>query len=204
MLQDVVARNRFSDVMILESVIRFMFDTIGNLLSTKKISDTMTSAGRKISTHTVESYIHALVNSFILYQAKRYDVKGKHYLKTLEKYYIPDSGLRFYLLGNKGGDSGHILENVVYLELLRRGYDVYVGKVGLSEVDFIAMKQGEIIYYQVALTVRDKNTLERELSPLMSISDHYPKFLLIMDNDLPADYKGIKKINALNFLIEKS
>ncbi|MCK5157141.1 MAG: ATP-binding protein [Spirochaetales bacterium] len=201
-LKDVMARNHFSDVMMLESVTHFMFDTIGNLLSTKKIADTMTSAGRKISTHTVESYITALINSFILHRAKRYDVKGKQYLKTLDKYYLSDIGLRFYLLGNKGGDVGHILENVVYLELIRRDYDVYVGKVGSSEVDFIAMKQGGITYYQVALTVREKETLERELAPLMSIPDHYTKVLITLDDDPAADYKGIRQINALDFLME--
>ena len=201
-LKDIVARNHISDVMMLESVIRFMFDTIGNLLSTKKIADTMTSAGRKISTHTVESYISALINSFILHRAKRYDVKGKQYLKTLDKYYLSDIGLRFYLLGNKGGDTGHILENVVYLELVRRDYNVYVGKVGLSEVDFIAMKHGGISYYQVALTVREKETLERELAPLISISDHYPKYLITLDNDPDAEYNGIRQINVLDFLME--
>ncbi len=163
----------------------------------------MTSQGRKISTHTIESYINGLVNSFIIYKVSRYDVKGKQYLKTLVKYYISDIGLRFYLLGNKGGDAGHILENIVYLELLRRGYDVYVGKSGTAEIDFIAIKTGSISYYQVALTVRDSKTLERELAPLLLLTDHYPKFLITMDDDPETDYQGIKQRNALDFLLKK-
>lgn len=200
-LKDVVARKKITDVMMLESVIRFMFDNVGNLCSTKKISDTLTSYGRKTSTHTVESYLSALKDSFILYQADRYDVKGKQYLKTLEKFYVVDIGLRNYLLGNKGADVGHLLENVIYLELLRRGYDVYVGKVGDLEVDFIAIHQNGLEYYQVAATVRDQKTLERELLPLQNIEDHYRKVLLTLDDDPPADYNGIQKLNALDFLL---
>ena len=201
-LKDVVARKKVSDVMMLESVIRFIFDNIGNLLSTKKIADTMTSDGRKISTHTVESYISALIDSFIIYRAKRYDVKGKQFLKTNDKYYICDIGLRYYLLGSKGTDVGHVLENVIYLELLRRGFDVYVGKVDNLEVDFIAIKQGMPQYYQVAATVREKETLERELKPLESIADHYPKYLLTLDDDPPADHNGIQQINVIDFLLK--
>lgn len=200
-LKDIVARKKVSDAMMLESVIRFMFDNIGNLLSTKKISDTMTSDGRKISNHTVESYISALIDSFILYRAKRYDIKGKQHLKTNDKYYLVDIGLRYYLLGNRNTDVGHILENVIYLELIRRGYDVYVGKIDNSEVDFIAMKQDITEYYQVAATVRSKETLERELKPLDSIPDHYPKYLITLDDDPPADYNGIRQINAIDFLM---
>ncbi|MDR3586624.1 MAG: ATP-binding protein [Desulfosporosinus sp.] len=201
LLKDVVSRKRISDVMLLESVIRFLFDNIGNRWSTKKISDTMTSNGRKISTHTVESYLSALIDSYIIYQAKRYDVKGKQILKTQEKYYIVDIGLRYYLLGNKGADMGHILENVVYLELLRRGYEVSIGKVDDMEVDFIASNNDGIEYYQVAATVRDADTLDRELKPLKKIADHFPKYLLTLDDDPPTSYNGIRQINALDFLL---
>ncbi|MDR3585580.1 MAG: ATP-binding protein [Desulfosporosinus sp.] len=201
LLKDVVSRKRISDVMLLESVIRFLFDNIGNRWSTKKISDTMTSNGRKISTHTVESYLSALIDSYIIYQAKRYDVKGKQILKTQEKYYIVDIGLRYYLLGNKGADMGHILENVVYLELLRRGYEVSIGKVDDMEVDFIASNNVGIEYYQVAATVRDADTLARELKPLKKIADHFPKYLLTLDDDPPAFHNGIRQINALDFLL---
>ncbi|KJR45502.1 ATPase component BioM of energizing module of biotin ECF transporter [Desulfosporosinus sp. I2] len=201
LLKDVVSRKRISDVMLLESVIRFLFDNIGNRWSTKKISDTMTSDGRKISTHTVETYLSALIDSYIIYHAKRYDVKGKQILKTQEKYYIVDIGLRYYLLGNKGADMGHILENVVYLELLRRGYEVSIGKVDDMEVDFIASNNDGIEYYQVAATVRDVDTLDRELKPLKKIADHFPKYLLTLDDDPPTSHNGIRQINALDFLL---
>ena len=199
-LKDVVARKNISDVMMLESLIRFMFDNIGNLCSTKKISDSMTSAGRKISTHTVENYISALVDSFILYRARRFDVKGKQYLKTGEKYYVVDIGLRYFLLGNKGVDIGHILENVVYLELLRRGFEVFVGKVGTYEVDFIALNENGVQYFQVSASVRNKETLLNELRGLEKISDHNPKYLITLDDDPSVSYNGIRQINILDFL----
>ena len=172
-------------------------------MSTKKIADTMTSEGRKIDVKTVEKYISALMESFIIYQAKRYNVKGKQYLKTHEKYYVVDVGMRYMLLGSSSTDVGHILENVVYLELLRRGYDVYVGKVDDYEVDFVAMEQKKITYFQVAATVRDEATLNRELTPLQKISDHYPKIILTLDDDPEADYDGIRRINVLDWLVEK-
>lgn len=201
-LQDIVARKKVSDVSVLESVIRFMFDNIGNLCSPKKIADTLTSAGRKISVHTVEGYLGALTDSLILYKVGRYDVKGKQYLKTLEKYYLVDIGLRYYLLGSKNTDMGHILENIIYLELLRRGYEVHIGKVGNAEVDFIAIGEEGTEYYQVALTLRDESTLAREIAPLDSISDHNPKYLLTLDDDLPTNHNGIRQINALDWLLK--
>ncbi len=201
-LKDIIARNRISDVMMLESVIRFLFHNIGNISSIKKISDTMTSSGRKISTHTVESYIKSLMDSYIVYQVKRFDIKGKQYLKTMEKYYVVDIGLRYFLLGSKAVDTGHVLENIIYLELRRRGYDVYIGKVDNLEVDFIARNNEGIQYFQVAATVRDESTLKRELQPLKKIKDDYPKLLLTLDDDPEADYNGIRKKNALKFLLE--
>lgn len=200
-VKDVASRKRFPDTMMLESVARFVFDNIGNPLSTKKIADTMTSYGRKIDVKTVEKYLDALMESFIVYQAKRYNVNGKQYLKTLEKYYVVDIGMRYMLLGSRSADVGHILENVVYLELLRRGYRVYVGKVDELEVDFVAMEPKKIIYFQVAATVRDEATLKRELTPLEKINDHYQKFLLTLDDDPEADYNGIRRINALDWLM---
>lgn len=201
MLKDIISRKKVSDVMMLESVIRFMFDNIGNLMSTKKISDTMTSDGRKVDVKTIEKYIYSLMESFIIYQAKRYDIKGKNYLKTLDKYYVVDIGLKYLLLGSKNSDIGHILENVIYLELIRRGYQVYVGKVESEEVDFVAINRKGTIYYQVSATVRDPATLTRELRPLQKISDHYPKYILTLDEDPEADYDGIRRINALDFLL---
>jgi len=201
-LKDVMARKKIADAMMLEDVIRFMFDNIGNLFSTKKISDTMTSTGRKISTHTIESYLSALTDSFILYGCSRFDVKGRQYLKTGGKYYLADIGLRWYLLGNKGIDQGFVLENLVYLELLRRGFSVYVGKAGAGEIDFVAIKGDDCTYYQVSLTVRDVTVLERELLPLQQLRDHYPKYLLALDDDPPASYDGIRRINLIDWLLE--
>lgn len=200
-VKDVASRKKINDTMMLESVTRFVFDNIGNSLSTKKIADTMTSDGRKIDVKTVEKYIEALKESYIIYQAKRYNVKGKQYLKTLEKYYVVDIGMRYMLLGSRSTDVGHILENVIYLELIRRGYEVYVGKVDDTEVDFVATYLGRTVYFQVAATVRDELTLKRELTPLQKINDHYPKFILTLDEDPEADYDGIRRINALDWLL---
>lgn len=203
LLKDIVARYKITDVMMLESVVRFVFDNIGNRLSSAKIANTMTSEGRKIDTKTVEKYLQALTDSLMIYQAKRYNIKGKQYLKTLNKYYAVDMGLRYMLLGKRSVDVGHILENVVYLELIRRGYNVYVGQVEDAEVDFVAMNEDGMSYFQVSASVRDEKTLERELSSLRKISDNYPKILLTLDDDPAADYNGIKRINALDWLLKK-
>lgn len=201
-LNDIVQRNKIADVSMLKSVILFMFDNIGNTTSIKKIADTMTSMNRKISNHTVENYLSSMTASLLMYKASRYDVKGKQYLQLLDKYYLADIGLRYYLLGSNNVDKGHILENVVYLELLRRGYEVYVGKVGDLEVDFVAKDiNGNISYFQVAETVIDDNVLKRELSSLENISDHNPKYLLTMDEDIPTSYNGIQKRNVLEWLL---
>lgn len=200
-VKDIATRKKISDISMLESVTRFMFDNIGNSLSMKKIADTMTSYGRKIDVKTIEKFISGLTESFVLYKANRYNVKGKQYLKTLEKYYVVDIGLRYVLLGSRSTDIGHILENVVYLELLRRGYEVYVGKVDDTEVDFVAINNKKTVYFQVSSTVRDSKTLERELRPLQNINDHYPKFILTLDEDPEVDYDGIRKVNALDWLL---
>lgn len=202
-VKDLAARKKIPDVMMLESVARFIFDNIGSSLSTKRIADTMTSSGRKIDVKTVERYVDALMESFIVYQAKRYNIKGKQYLKTLEKYYVVDIGLRRLLLGSRSTDVGHILENVVYLELIRRGYEVYVGKAEELEVDFVAVDRRRTTYFQVAASVRDEQTLRRELSSLQKINDHYPKYILTLDEDPEADYEGIRRVNALEWLVGK-
>ena len=202
-LKDIVQRNKIADILMLKSVLRFLLDNIGNQLSSKKIADTLTSNGRKIDSKTVEKYINALMESYVIYQATRYNIKGKEHLKTLEKYYVVDIGLRYSLLGYGSTDIGRILENIVYLELIRRGFDVYIGKVNELEVDFVAMDGQKTIYYQVAATVRDENTLKRELSSLEKISDHYPKVILTLDEDPEADYNGIRRINVLEWLMEK-
>lgn len=203
LIKDIVERYKISDIMLLESVVRFVFDNIGNQLSVSKIANTIKSDGRNISTKTVDKYLQALVDSMMIYQANRYNIKGKQYLKTLEKYYVVDIGLRYALLGKRGYDVGHILENVIYLELIRRGYDVYIGQVGELEVDFVAMNDNGSEYFQVSASVRDEKTLERELKSLQKINDNYPKYILTLDDDPVCDYDGIKKINALDWLLKK-
>lgn len=200
-LKDIVARRGFTDVMMLQSVIRFVYDNIGNILSTKKIADTMTSDGRKIDVKTVERYLQALLDCFVVYKAKRYDIKGKQFLRTLDKYYAVDLGIRNFLFGSRHRDMGHELENIVYLELVRRGYDVYIGKYDTLEVDFVAISDMGPIYFQVSETVREKSTLARELSPLKHIDDSYTKILLTMDIDPPIDHNGIRQINVVDWLL---
>lgn len=202
-LNDIVERKKISDPSMLKSVIRFLFDNIGNTCSAKRISDAMTSAGRKVSNHTVENYIDGITDSLLMYRVSRYDIKGKEHLQLLEKYYLSDVGLRYYLLGTANADMGHILENVVYLELVRRDLQVYVGRLGSSEIDFVTQDyEGNTEYYQVAWTIRDEKTLKRELEPLDCIPDHNPKYLLTMDNDAPVSYNGIRQRYVLDWLLE--
>ena len=203
-LKDVVGRNKITDTMMLQSIVRFLADNIGNLSVIKRISDTLTSLGRKTTSHTVESYISVLLDSYIFYSVPRYDAKGKQLLKTGMKVYLADVGLRRVICGAKGGDMGQILENIVYLELLRRGGEIYVGKMGESEIDFIVISQGQKTYYQVALTVRDEQTLQRELEPLLALPDSFPKYLITLDNDPVCFHEGIKQIYALDWLTGKS
>ena len=203
LIKDIATRKNISDTGMLRSVTEFMFSSVGNILSIKKIADTLTSSGRSISVHTVESYLDALVDSFIFNKVSRYDIKGKQYLQSGEKYYATDVTMRYTLLGRKNIDLGHILENIVYLELIRRGYRVFIGKTGDKEVDFVAENSKGITYFQVVYTVRDEKTLERELKALESINDHYPKYILTMDVDPEVDYNGIRKINVLDWLLDK-
>ena len=201
LLKDIVERKRIADVPLLEGIIRFLADNIGNVVSVKKISDSLTSDGRKTTAMTVDGYVQALKDAFILYEANRYDVKGKQYLRSLEKYYLVDIGLRSLLLGERVRDVGRILENIVYLELLRRGYRVSVGKVDTLEVDFVAESGDERIYYQVSASVLDPATYDREFRPLKRIHDNYPKYVLSMD-DLPMGEDGIRQMNIIDFLLE--
>ena len=202
-LKDIVTRIKISDVSILESIVKFMFDNVGNSTSAKKISDTLTSYGRKITTPTVEKYLSALVNSFILHKVNRYDISGKQHLKTAEKYYVTDLGLQRFLLNKNKLNLGHNIENIVFLELIRRGYKVYIGKIGSLEVDFIAEGFGYTNYYQVAQTVKDEETLSRELKPLNSIKDHNPKYLLTNDLTPETSHNGIRQINVIDWLLNK-
>ncbi|MDD4396947.1 MAG: ATP-binding protein, partial [Sphaerochaetaceae bacterium] len=202
-LKDIITRFKIADSKMLESIIRFLFSIIGSPFSGKKIADYLTSAGRKADPKTIEKYISALQESQIIYEARRFDVKGKQQLKLQEKYYVVDIGMRAMLLGQKSFDVGHILENVIYLELLRRGYEVFVGKVEETEIDFVAQNNFGNTYIQVTATVRDENTLARELRPLQAISDSYPKLILTLDDDPDADYEGIRRINALDWIMQE-
>ncbi len=201
LLKDIVQRRKIPDPLMLDSVAKFLFDSIGSELSTRRIAGSLTSDGRKSDSRTIERYLDALLESFLIYKAERYDVKGKMLLKTLEKYYVVDTGLRRHLISGRSQDVGHVLENVVFLELLRRGYKVRIGKVGPLEVDFVAENSDGTEYYQIAATVRDTETLRRELAPLQKIHDHYPKFLLTLDEDPSDDFDGIRKLNALDWLL---
>ena len=200
-MKDVIQRNHVRDAALLESVLKFIATNIGSIVSTKKISDYLTSSGRKTTSDTIDNYLKMLENAFIIYRANRYDLKGKLFLKTLEKYYIVDIGIRNQLTGLRNTDYGHVLENIIYLELLRRGYDIAIGKVGSFEVDFVATKSNIKTYYQVSASIIDKETRKRELRPLQSISDHYAKVILTMDNTIYSDFEGIKIINILDFLL---
>lgn len=199
-LKDIQQRKKISDTILLEKVVKFALVHTGNLLSPKKISDTFVSSGRKTAPLTVENCLTALCESFLFYKLNRYDIKGKETLKTLEKYYAVDMGLKFFMLGARGGDEGHILENVVFIELKRRGYELFVGKFDDLEVDFVAVKDGKTNYVQVSLTVRDEETLKRELKPFYAIKDAFPKILITMDNAPVIYHDGIKQLFALDFL----
>ena len=202
--KDIMIRNNISNKLLLESILKFIFDSVGSPVSIKKISDTLTSKGMTTNHHTVENYITAFLESFLIYKAERFDVKGKNLLARNYKFYAVDPGLRSYLLGKKtDSDMGHILENIVYLELLRRGYRVYVGKVDDLEVDFVAENRDGLKYYQVALTVRDEKVLKRVLNSLQNTGNYHPKTLLTVDMDLEADYDGITKVNVVDWLLKE-
>ncbi len=165
-------------------------------------SDYLTSTGRKTTSDTIDNYLRMLESAFIIYKANRFDLKGKMLLKTLGKYYMVDIGIRNQLTGLGNTDYGHVLENIIYLELIRRGYEVNIGKIGNLEVDFIATKPTEKAYYQISSTIHDEKTKERELRPLEAIPDNYPKYVLTMDQTIYNDFAGIKIVNIIDFLME--
>lgn len=200
-MKDVIQRNEVRDVVLLDNLIKFLASNIGSIVSIKKISDYLTSSGRKTSSITIENYIHMLENAYIIYSAKRYDLKGKQILKSLGKYYIVDTGIRNQLTGLRNTDYGHILENVVFFELLRRGYDVTIGKSDKLEIDFIATKSDEKMYIQVSASIMDENVQTRELRPLLATQDAYPKIVLTMDRPLYNDIEGVQIINIIDFLL---
>ncbi len=202
-MKDVVERNKLVDASLLERILKFLMSNMGSLISSKKIADFLTSQGTKITHNTVLNYLKMLENAYIIYKVPRYDIKGKEILKTLEKYYIVDTGIRNIILGFRDSDFGHIIENVVYFELLRRGYEVTVGKNDSFEVDFIATNSNEKKYYQVTYTMMDENVKKREIGVLKNIKDNYEKIVLTMDKlyNNTSD-EGIKIKYLIDFLLE--
>lgn len=202
-------QKNINDVLLLKKIILFLSDNIGSNISFSSISNTLINEGmldskikkRNTSTHTIENYVNALTETYLFYEIKRFDIKGKEYLKTLGKYYISDIGIRNYLLGIRNRDRGHILENIVYFELLRRGYDVAIGKIDNKEIDFIATNLNEKIYFQVTESLTNEETKQRELDPLMKVKDNYEKIILSLDENEEI-FEGIKSINLINWLLK--
>ena len=202
-------QNRITDQILLKKIILFLADNIGSNISLSSIGNVLFNEGllndgkRKVKpgTHTVQSYVNALLESYFFYEIKRFDIKGKDYLRTLGKYYIVDIGLRNYLLGFRNRDSGHVIENIVYLELLKRGYDVAIGKVDRAEIDFIATKVNEKLYIQVTEAMTNEDVRRRELAPLQKVNDNYEKIVLSLYPGLDWDYEGIKSLNLIDWLL---
>ena len=202
-LKDVVNRLKIADITSLDRVTRFMAHNIGNIFSTNKIVNTMKSAGKSIDNKTIDKYLQGLVDALFLYRVSRYNIKGKQILTNLPKYFLVDTGMRNILTRNKDSDIGHIIENITYLELMRRGYEVYVGDVEKGEVDFVAIKNGQNEYYQISASTLNEDTLARELEPLKKIGDNYPKYLLTLDEVFSdVNYDGVQKCNLLKWLLQ--
>jgi predicted AAA+ superfamily ATPase len=205
LVKDIAIRLGITDISVLISIVKFLFSNVGSPVSVKKIADTINSAGRAISVNTVDKYLRALCDSYLFYKAERYDIRGRQHLKTQGKYYAVDSGLREQLLASSTADLGHVLENTVYLELLRRGAKVSIGKMAEKEIDFVAEGANGTTYYQVSASVLDENTRRRELAPLQKIPDHHPKILLTLD-EIPrsANYDGIRQFHVIDWLLGES
>ena len=202
LLKDVVARNNIRDIELLERIILYIFDNIGNIFSAKKISDFLKSQGRKLSVETVYNYLKALENAYIISKVQRYDIKGKSILETQKKFYLLDLGLKHSQLGYKANDIAGHLENIIYLELLRRKYNVNIGKLKTKEIDFIAQKEDKKLYIQATYLLASENTIEREFSPLKNIEDNYPKYVLSMDNLSEYNINGILRKRIIDFLLD--
>jgi len=199
-VKDVVKRKGVSDVGLLKNIVKYLCGNVGSSVSIANITDFINNSGRKITQKTVDKYVKALTDCFLFYPVERYNIKGKNLLKTLGKYYVVDTGLRNHLLSAANSDIGHLIENIVYFELLRRGYRVNIGKIGEKEIDFVAVRQNTKEYYQVAMTALDESVRERELDPLRKAGDNYPKYLLTLD-PITSDYEGIKQINLIDWLL---
>lgn len=202
--KDIIERNNIKDISLLENIVKYVSSNIGSSISANKVSDYLNSNKivEKSNHSTIDNYLKMLENAFIVYKADRSDIRSKALLKTLGKYYIADTGLRNVIIGFRNVDEGHLLENVVYLELLRKGYKVNIGKTLDYEVDFIAENPNEIKYYQVAQSIKGESVRERELRSLESIQDNYEKTILTMDINVNKDYNGIKVKNVIDFLLE--
>ena len=203
LLRDVIARNNIRDIELLERVVLYIMDNIGNTFSAKSISDFLKNQGRKLSVETIYNYLKALENAFIISKVQRYDIKGKNILETQEKYYLSDLGFRHAKLGYQSNDIYGYLENIVFLELLRRKYKVNIGKQDNKEIDFVANLRDENLYLQVTYLLASPETIEREFSPLKSIKDNYPKMVLSMDNLPESNIEGIKRKRIIDFLLER-
>lgn len=201
-IKDISLRIKKLDISLLHRIVKFMFDSIGSILSINKIANKLTSDGYKVDNKTVSKYIEVLTESMLFYKAERYDVKGKNILSSLEKYYVVDIGIRQIKLGRNYTDLGHIIENIVYLELMRRNYNVYIGYFTNAEIDFVAIKNGEIEYYQVCLSLLNEEVLKREVKSLKMINDNYPKYIISMDK-VGTNYNidGIKHVNLIDWLM---
>ena len=202
LLKDVIKRNNVRNVTLLENITRYIFQNVGNIFTAKKVSDYLKSQKLRVSIDTVQNYISYLISTFAVFKVPRFDVKGKRLLELHEKYYLGDVALRHALLGYREGDISGVLENLVYLELKRRGYHVFIGKVGNKEIDFIAEKENRKIYIQVAYLLTSPETIERESSVLKSIKDNYPKYVISMDEIFGKDIDGIQRINLVDFLLK--
>ena len=197
-------KRKITDITLLKTIARYLASVVGSPVSVKSVSDYLVSSGRKVSPNTVDDYMEALQESFIFYPVERFDIHGKQLLKVNRKWYIVDLGLRNHILPKKRYDLGFSLENIVFFELLRRGFKVNVGKNGDAEVDFVAQKQGVLHYYQVTADMTNEDTFDREIRPLQSIKDNYEKMILTMDHMTPGDYEGIKVVHLLDWLLEKN
>lgn len=201
LVKDVLRRKKLSDVGLVDRIARFLFDNIGNITSLRNIAASLSANGIRTNGNTVDGYVESLCDAYLFRKAERYDIRGKELLSSGCKYYAADIGLRYRLSGNRAGDSGRILENIIYLELLRRSNNVLVGHHDGREVDFVTRDGDDVRYYQVAETVRETATRDREFASLMAIRDHYPKTLITLDEDLPSTLNGVRQINAYEFLL---
>lgn len=204
LIRDLVEKYRLGNAIVLKRVAEFLMDNVSNTSSSRNISNALIAAGTETNYKTVGSYIEHLCNAFVFYEAGRYDVKGKTYLQSLSKYYLADTGIRYAVLGKRNMDWGRMLENIVFIELLRRGYDVYVGKLYQKEIDFVAMKGSEKIYIQVSDDISGEDTFRREIEPLLKIRDAYPKMLLASTGHEESDYEGIAITDIPRWLLEEA